>query len=111
MPLTVAGPWGIHTPLPFYPTLCGHPEVERHDAPRHPRCQAGERGGSSAADEARACMADRRECPRVTEVHLQAIGFVRSGRESTVDRGWGAVESVIDLLPQFAEGLEGLEDF
>jgi len=27
MPLTVAGPWGIHTPLPFYPTLCGHPEV------------------------------------------------------------------------------------
>ena len=56
-------------------------------------------------------MADRRERARVTEVRLQAIGFVRSGRESTVDRGWGAVESAIQLLPQFAEGLQGLEDF
>ena len=47
----------------------------------------------------------------MTEVRLQSVGFVRSGRESTIDRGWGPVESVIEVLPEFAEGLEGLEEF
>jgi len=40
-----------------------------------------------------------------------AIGLGRSERDSSEDRGWGGVESVIELLPQFAAGLEGLEAF
>ena len=47
----------------------------------------------------------------MTEVRLEAIGLVRSERDSSEDRGWGGVESVIELLPQFAAGLEGLEAF
>ena len=59
-------------------------------------------------------MADRRELVRggsLNEVSLQVIGLVRSGRDSTDDRGWGSIESVIEVLPRFAGGLEGLDGF
>ena len=36
---------------------------------------------------------------------------MRNGRDSPADRGWGSVESVIEIDPAFAEGLEGLDMF
>jgi tRNA-Thr(GGU) m(6)t(6)A37 methyltransferase TsaA len=44
-------------------------------------------------------------------VTLKVIGTVRNARHSAEDAGWGAVESVIELRPEFAAGLAGLEDF
>ena len=44
-------------------------------------------------------------------VSLEVIGTVRNGRASAADRGWGAVESAIEIFPEFAAGLEGLSDF
>lgn len=55
-----------------------------------------------------------REDPRAREkapISLRVIGIVRNGRTSTEDRGWGAVESTIELRPEFAPGLAGLEGF
>ena len=45
------------------------------------------------------------------EIQLEAIGTVKNGRHSTADAGWGAVESVIELRPEFASGLDGLDAF
>jgi tRNA-Thr(GGU) m(6)t(6)A37 methyltransferase TsaA len=45
------------------------------------------------------------------EIVLEVIGTVRNGREDATDRGWGSLVSTIELLPEFAEGLEGLESF
>ena len=45
------------------------------------------------------------------EVRFQIIGTVRNGRTSTEDARWGAIESAIDLEPEYAAGLAGLEQF
>jgi len=45
------------------------------------------------------------------EIVLEVIATVRNGREDAADRGWGSLVSTIELLPEFAEGLEGLESF
>ncbi len=45
------------------------------------------------------------------EVTLRAVGEVRSPRTTFEDAGWGAVESTIELRPEFAAGLEGLGTF
>jgi tRNA-Thr(GGU) m(6)t(6)A37 methyltransferase TsaA len=47
----------------------------------------------------------------VNEIALRVIGVVRNGRDSTDDRDWGGVESVIEIDPAFADGLEGLDTF
>ena len=44
-------------------------------------------------------------------IPLEAIGRVSNGRTSTDDAGWGEVESRIELEPEFAPGLEGLDQF
>ena len=45
------------------------------------------------------------------EVKLRVIGVVRNGRDSAADADWGAVESAIELRPEFAAGLGGLDQF
>ena len=45
------------------------------------------------------------------EITLRAVGVVRNGRTTFDDHGWSAVESAIDLDPDVAAGLAGLEDF
>lgn len=45
------------------------------------------------------------------DVSLQIIATVKNGRTSTADADWGAVESVIEMKPEFAAGLAGLEGF
>jgi tRNA-Thr(GGU) m(6)t(6)A37 methyltransferase TsaA len=45
------------------------------------------------------------------DVQLQIIGTVRNGRHSTADADWGALESTIELRPEFAPGLDGLDGF
>jgi tRNA-Thr(GGU) m(6)t(6)A37 methyltransferase TsaA len=47
----------------------------------------------------------------MTEIPLHVIGTVRNGRDDADDRGWGSLVSTIELLPEFAAGLEGLESF
>jgi tRNA (adenine37-N6)-methyltransferase len=42
---------------------------------------------------------------------LSVIGRVRNGRVSTDDADWGAVESRLELAPEFAPGLTGLDQF
>ncbi|SYZ74760.1 putative S-adenosyl-L-methionine-binding protein MTH_1797 [Candidatus Zixiibacteriota bacterium] len=42
---------------------------------------------------------------------LTAIGYVRSNMEEMKDQNWGSVISKIDLLPQYAGGTDGLEQF
>jgi tRNA-Thr(GGU) m(6)t(6)A37 methyltransferase TsaA len=44
-------------------------------------------------------------------ISMQPIGWVRNSRESTIDAGWGAIESRIELRPEAAAGLEGLDQF
>ena len=44
-------------------------------------------------------------------IPLTVIATVRNGRTSTADSGWGAVESTIELCPEFAAGLQGLDQF
>ena len=45
------------------------------------------------------------------ELPLRPIGFVRSSATEKVDESWGAVESRIELLPEYRAGLRGLESF
>ena len=45
------------------------------------------------------------------EIRLAPIGTVRNGRADTGDRDWGPVESAIELKPELAAGLEGLDQF
>jgi len=45
------------------------------------------------------------------KIELEAIGVVRSPVSAQTDEGWGQVESTIELLPQFAPGLSGLDQF
>jgi tRNA-Thr(GGU) m(6)t(6)A37 methyltransferase TsaA len=45
------------------------------------------------------------------EVTLQIIATVKNGRTSAADADWGAVESAIEMKPEFAAGLEGLDGF
>ena len=47
----------------------------------------------------------------MNEIRLRAIGVVRNGRTSTEDVAWGAVESTIEIEPDCADGLLGLEGF
>jgi len=47
----------------------------------------------------------------VGELTLKVIGTVRNGRTSTEDADWGALESVIEMRPAYAAGLQGLEQF
>lgn len=42
---------------------------------------------------------------------LQPIGVVRNGVLDSTDENWGAVASEIQLRPEFAPGLRGLEAF
>jgi len=44
-------------------------------------------------------------------VPLRVIGVVRSARTSPADSDWGRVESRIELDPELAPGLEGLDQF
>jgi tRNA-Thr(GGU) m(6)t(6)A37 methyltransferase TsaA len=44
-------------------------------------------------------------------VTLQVIARVRNGRTSAEDANWGKVESRIEVDPEFAAGLEGLDQF
>ena len=44
-------------------------------------------------------------------IPLVVIGSVSNGRTSADDRGWGALESRIELRPEFADGLLGLDQF
>ncbi len=45
------------------------------------------------------------------DIPLHVVGAVRNGRENADDRGWGPLESTIEMLPEFAAGLEGLDSF
>ena len=45
------------------------------------------------------------------KITLESIGTVRNSRTHTGDEGWAEVESVIELEPAFAGGLEGLEEW
>jgi tRNA-Thr(GGU) m(6)t(6)A37 methyltransferase TsaA len=54
-------------------------------------------------------MHERRE--PVDEIRLKPIGTVRTRRTATTDKDWGALSSVIEVLPEFAAGLAGLEQF
>ena len=47
----------------------------------------------------------------LTPIEMQPIGVVRNGIRDAVDRGWGAVESRIELRPDLVGALEGLETF
>src|SRR5438552_9883932 len=47
----------------------------------------------------------------MNEIRLHAIGTVRNGRDSAADAGWGSVLSTIELRPELAAGLRGLEHF
>src|SRR5947207_3189146 len=62
----------------------------------------GRAGGASIHD------GPERSLPPIT---LTPIAIVRNGRVSTADAGWGDLESAIEMLPGFAEGLRGLEAF
>ncbi len=44
------------------------------------------------------------------ELTLRTVGTVRNGRHDAADRGWGAVESVIEMETEFAHALDGLAD-
>ena len=44
-------------------------------------------------------------------VHFDPVAVVHNSRQSTADFAWGPVESVIEMLPGFAEGLEGIDTF
>ena len=45
------------------------------------------------------------------ESRFSPIAFVHNGRTDTADAGWGAVESALEFSPEFADGLEGLEQW
>jgi len=45
------------------------------------------------------------------EVTLKVVGTVRSRRDSAEDRDWGALVSTIEMLPEYAGGLDGIEQF
>jgi tRNA-Thr(GGU) m(6)t(6)A37 methyltransferase TsaA len=45
------------------------------------------------------------------EVTLRVIGTVKNGRDSAADADWGALESRIELLPEFQAGLQGIDSF
>jgi len=45
------------------------------------------------------------------EVTLRVIGTVRNGRTSAADADWGTLESTIEMAPNCAAGLDGLQDF
>jgi tRNA-Thr(GGU) m(6)t(6)A37 methyltransferase TsaA len=44
-------------------------------------------------------------------IELVPIGHVRNDRHDLGDEGWGAVTSTIELLPAYAGGLDGLEQW
>jgi len=45
------------------------------------------------------------------DIVLHPIGTVRNGRTETGDQDWGRIESAIEVLPEFARALEGLEQW
>jgi len=47
----------------------------------------------------------------MNDVTLRVIGTVRNGRTTLDDLGWGAVESMITVKPEFVAALTGLETF
>jgi tRNA-Thr(GGU) m(6)t(6)A37 methyltransferase TsaA len=47
----------------------------------------------------------------MNDVTLKAIATVRNGRSSTADSRWGTLESAIEMRPEYAAGLQGLEAF
>lgn len=44
------------------------------------------------------------------EITLRAVGTVRNGRTDAADRGWGDVESTIEMEAEFAHALDGLAE-
>lgn len=44
-------------------------------------------------------------------ITMRAIGTVRNERYDRADEGWGRIESRLELAPEFAEGLDGLEQW
>lgn len=47
----------------------------------------------------------------MTEILVRSIGIVRNGRDSAADSGWGDLISTIELRPEYAAGIAGLESF
>ena len=47
----------------------------------------------------------------MNDVTLRVIATVKNGRKSTDDARWGTLESAIEMRPEFAAGLQGLEAF
>ena len=47
----------------------------------------------------------------MNEIPFTPIGTVRTGRTDSVDKGWGQVESCVELRPDYAAGLAGLDQF
>lgn len=45
------------------------------------------------------------------EIVLRPIGYVRNKVKEPIHQGWEAIESDIELLPELAEALDGLEDY
>ena len=51
------------------------------------------------------------EGPVTETIAFKTIGHVRNGRTSTADFEWGGVESRLELEPEYAAGLLGIEDW
>ncbi len=47
----------------------------------------------------------------MNRIALKVIGYVRSHIKEQTDEKWGDVESRIVLLPEYCEGLQGIEQF
>jgi tRNA (adenine37-N6)-methyltransferase len=62
-------------------------------------------------DRGPATFAGNLEEPTMSDITLTPIGYVRNSRHGLGDFGWGPVESTIELRPEFAAGLAGLESF
>lgn len=48
---------------------------------------------------------------RVQELRIRPIGWVRNAVTDPRPSGWETVESELHVLPEFAQGLKGLEEF
>ncbi|MBC8230948.1 SAM-dependent methyltransferase [bacterium] len=45
------------------------------------------------------------------EMELKVIGEIHNNREKNQWSGWQNLRSEISILPEYAEGLEGIEDY
>jgi len=47
----------------------------------------------------------------MTSIIMNPIGYVRNGVSSQTDQDWGIVTSSVELLPDFRDGLVGIDQF